>query len=107
MDTILNYLHAAGNVLSHAFRTNVRFWAAFGLLAALLVLRGAAGNRKGGKRDSDCGMEGIGLGMCFGLLIGTALGDSTGMGLPLGMLIGLVIGMCIHRKPGKDGKQEG
>ena len=42
MDTVLNFIHVAGNVLLHSMRTAAFCWAAVCLAAAVLIIRGLA-----------------------------------------------------------------
>ena len=98
MNTILNFLHVAGNVLLHSIRTATFCWVAAALVVAVLVIRGVTKKKSGKKQDNNYGLEGMSLGMCFGLLIGTMLEDYIGAALSLGMIVGLVIGMLIPKK---------
>lgn len=47
MDTILNFIHVAGNVLLHSIRTATFCWVAVGLVAAALVIRGVTQKKRG------------------------------------------------------------
>lgn len=98
MNTILNFLHVAGNVLLHSIRTATFCWVAAALVVAVLVIRGVTKKKSGKKQDNNYGLEGMSLGMCFGLLIGTMLEHYIGAALSLGMIVGLVIGMLIPKK---------
>ena len=93
MDTILNSIPVAGNVLSHSLRTVPFCWAAVGLAAAFLVIRGMTKRKSGKKRENDYSLEGMSLGMCFGLLAGTMLESDIGAAISLGMIAGLAVGM--------------
>ena len=42
MDTVLNFIHVAGNVLLHSMRTAAFCWTAVCLAAAVLIIRGLA-----------------------------------------------------------------
>lgn len=106
MDTVLNFIHVAGNVLLHSMRTAAFCWVAVGLAAAVLVVRGLARKRSGKKQDDSYSLEGMSLGMCFGLLAGTMLENHMGIAISLGMIIGLVLGILIPRKV-ENGKNEG
>ena len=97
MDTILNTVHVAGNVLLHSLRTVPFCWVAAGLVIAILIIRDIIKKKSGKKQDTNYVMEGMSLGMCFGLLIGTMLDGYIGVGISIGMIIGLVIGMCISK----------
>lgn len=98
MNLILNFIHAAGNVLSHSIRTAAFCWAAAALVAAALVIRGGTQKRSGKKQENNYCLEGMSLGMCFGLLVGTMLENYIGAAISIGMIAGLVIGMLIPRK---------
>ena len=98
MDSILNAVHVAGNVLLHSLRTAAFCWMAAGFVAAVLVIRGAAKKKNGRTQDSNYTLEGMSLGMCFGLLVGTILENYIGTAISLGMIVGLVIGMLIPKK---------
>ena len=97
MNTILNFIHVAGNVLLHSIRTAMFCWVAVGLVVAILVIRGVTKKKKGKKQDDNYGMEGMSLGMCFGLLMGTMLENYIGVAISLGMIVGLGIGMLIPK----------
>jgi NAD/NADP transhydrogenase beta subunit len=98
MNTILNFIHVAGNVLLHSIRTATFCWVAVGLVVVILAIRGVTKKKKGEKQDNNYCLEGMSLGMCFGLLIGTMLGNYIGVAISLGMIVGLAIGMCIPKK---------
>ena len=53
MNTILNYIHVAGNVLSHSIRTATFCWAAVALVVAVLVIRGVTQKKRGKKQEND------------------------------------------------------
>ena len=97
MNTILNFIHVAGNVLLHSIRTATFCWAAV-LLVAVLIIRGVTRKKSGKKQESNYCLEGISLGMCLGLLVGTMLENYIGVAISIGMIVGLVIGELI---PGK------
>lgn len=44
-----------------------------GLAVAILAVRGAVKIKKGEKQDSNYGLEGMCLGMCFGTALGLSL----------------------------------
>ena len=69
MNTILNTIHVAGNVLLHSIRTATFCWVAAALVVAVLVIRGVIKKKRGKKQDNNYSLEGMSLGMCFGLLI--------------------------------------
>lgn len=98
MDTVLNFIHVAGNVFLHSMRTAAFCWVAVGLAAAVLVIRGLTRKRSGKKQNDSYTLEGMSLGMCFGLLAGTMLENGLGIAISLGMIIGLVIGMLVPKK---------
>ena len=98
MNTILNSIHVAGNILLHSVRTAAFCWAAAALVVAVLVIRGVTQKKRGKKQESNYCLEGMSLGMCFGLLIGTMLEASIGAAISLGMIAGLVIGMLIPKQ---------
>jgi uncharacterized membrane protein YfcA len=104
MDTILNAIHVVGNVLLHSLRTATFCWIAAGLVIAILIVRGVIKKKNGKKQDTNYGMEGMSLGMCFGLLAGTMFDGYIGVGISIGMVIGLVIGMCVSKKQGDESK---
>ena len=97
MNTVLNFIFVARNLLFHFFHTAVPCWVAMALVAAILTVRSVAK-----KQDGNYGTEGMCIGMCFGLLIGTMFENNTGIGISLGMLIGLAAGMGIPKKPGDE-----
>lgn len=98
MNSILNFIHVAGNALSHSIRTATFCWAAAALVVAVLVIRGVTRKKRGKKQENNYCMEGMSLGMCFGLLVGTMLENYIGVAISIGMIVGLVIGMLIPRK---------
>ena len=53
MNTILNYIHVAGNVLLHSMRTATFCWAAAALVVAVLVIRGVTQKKRGKKQEND------------------------------------------------------
>ena len=98
MNTILNSIHVAGNVLLHSVRTATFCWAAAALVLAVLVIRGVSKKMSGKKQESNYCLEGMSLGMCFGLLVGTMLENHIGVAISIGMIVGLVIGMLIPKR---------
>ena len=98
MNTILNDIHVAGNVLLHSIRTDTFCWAAAALAVAVLVIRGVTQRKRGKKQENNYCLEGMSLGMCFGLLVGIMLGNYIGVAVSIGMIVGLVLGMLIPRK---------
>ena len=104
MNTILNSIHVAGNILLHSVRTAAFCWAAAALVVAVLVIRGVTQKKRGKKQESNYCLEGMSLGMCFGLLVGTMLENYIGVTLSIGMIVGLVIGMIIPRKAEDEDK---
>lgn len=95
MDTILNSIRVAGNVLSHSLRTVPFCWAVVGLAVVFLAIRGVTKRKSGKKRENDSCLEGMCLGMCFGLLIGTMPETCIGAAVSLGMIAGLAVGMLL------------
>ena len=104
MNTILNDIHVAGNVLLHSLRTAAFCWVAAALVVAVLVIRGVTRKKNGKKQENNYCLEGMSLGMCLGLLVGTMLENYIGVTLSIGMIVGLVIGMLIPRKAGDGDK---
>ena len=100
MDTILNFIHVAGNVFLHSIRTATFCWVAVGLVMVFLVIRSVTKKRSGKKQENSYCLEGMSLGMCFGLLVGTMLENYIGIAISIGMIVGLVIGMFIPKKAG-------
>lgn len=98
MNSILNFIHVAGNALLRSVRTAAFCWAAAALVVAVLVIRGVTQKKRGKKQENNYCLEGMSLGMCFGLLAGTMLENHIGAAISIGMIIGLVIGMLIPRK---------
>ena len=98
MNSILNFIHIAGNALSHSIRTATFCWVAVALVVAVLVIRGVTKKKRGKKQENNYCLEGMCLGMCFGLLVGTMLENYIGVAISIGMIVGLVIGMLIPRK---------
>ena len=98
MNSILNFIHVAGNALSHSIRTATFCWVAVALVVAVLVIRGVTKKMRGKKQENNYCLEGMSLGMCFGLLVGTMLENYIGVAISIGMIVGLVIGMLIPRK---------
>lgn len=98
MNTILNFIHTAGNALLRSIRTDTFCWMAAGLAIAILVACGVIKKKNGKKQDISYGLEGMSLGMCFGLLGGTMFEGYIGIGISIGMIVGLVIGMRIQKK---------
>ena len=98
MNSILNYIHVAGNALSHSIRTATFCWVAVALVVAVLVIRGVTKKKRDKKQENNYCLEGMSLGMCFGLLVGTMLQNYIGVAISIGMIVGLVIGMLIPRK---------
>ena len=98
MNSILNFIHVAGNVLLHSIRTATFCWVAVALVVAVLVIRGVTQKKRSKKQESNYCLEGMSLGMCFGLLIGTMLENYIDVAISIGMIGGLVIGMLIPRK---------
>ena len=80
-------------------RRRNRFRPLYGLLVAILMIRGAAStkNAKDGTAE-NYGMDGMSLGMCFGLLISVMFGDYTCVGLSIGMLLGMAVGLSVHKE---------
>ncbi len=103
MNTTLNFIHTAGNVLLHFIRTAAFRWAA-GSVSAILIICSVIKKKKGKKQDTVYCMEGISLGMCLGLLIGTLFEGYIGVGISVGMIIGLVIGMYIPKEQEAESK---
>ena len=97
MNSILNFIHVAGNILSHSMRTATFCWVAAALVVAVLVIRGVTRKKRGKKQENNYCLEGMSLGMCFGLLVGTMLENYIGVAISIGMIVGLVIGMLIPR----------
>lgn len=104
MNTILEFIRVAGNIILHSIRTALPCWVAVFLVAAILIVRSITTKKKEKKQDGNYSMEGMSLGMCFGLLIGTVLGDNLGIGISLGALIGLAIGLCMPKKQENEEK---
>ena len=98
MNSILNFIHVAGNALSHSIRTSAFCWAAAALVVAVLVIRGVMRKTRGKKQENNYCLEGMSLGMCFGLLVGAMLENDIGAAISIGMIVGLVIGMLIPKK---------
>ena len=98
MNTILNFIHVAGNVLLHSIRTATFCWVAVALAVAVLVIRGVTRKKSGKEQENNYCLEGMSLSMCFGLLAGTMLESYIGVAISLGMIVGLAIGMLIPRK---------
>ena len=97
MNSILNFIHVAGNILSHSMRTATFCWVAAALVVAVLAIRGVTQKKRGKKQENNYCLEGMSLGMCFGLLVGTMLENYIGVAISIGMIVGLVIGMLIPR----------
>ena len=104
MNTILNAIHVAGNVLLHSIRTAAFCWAAAALAAAVLVIRGVTQKKRGKKQETNYCLDGMNLGMCFGLLAGTMLENYIGAAISIGMIAGLVIEMPIPKKAEDEDK---
>ena len=66
MHTILNFIHAAENVISRSVRTAAFYSAAAGLVIAILIVRIAKRKKKNKKSDTDYSTEGMCLGMSKG-----------------------------------------
>ena len=98
MNSILNFIHVAGNVLLHSIRTATFCWVAVALVVAVLVIRGVTQKKSGKKQENNYCLEGMSLGMCFGLLVGTMLENYIGVAISIVMIVGLVVGMLILRK---------
>ena len=98
MNSILNFIHVAGNVLLHSIRTATFCWVAVALVVAVLAIRSVAKKKSGKKQENNYCLEGMSLGMCFGLLVGTMLENYIGVAISIGMIVGLVIGMLIPKK---------
>ena len=98
MNSILNFIHVAGNVLLHSMRTAAFCWAAAALVVAVLVIRGVTQKTRGKKQENNYCLEGMSLGTCFGLLVGTILENYIGAAISVGMIVGLVIGILIPKK---------
>ena len=98
MNSILNFIHAAGNALLRSIRTAAFCWAAAALVVAVLAIRGVTKKKSGKKQENNYGLEGMSLGMCFGLLAGTMLEKYIGAAISIGMIVGLVIGMLIPKE---------
>lgn len=98
MNSILNFIHVAGNVLLHSIRTATFCWVAVALVVAVLAIRSATRKKSGKKQENNYCLEGMSLGMCFGLLVGTMLENYIGVAISIGMIVGLVIGMLIPKK---------
>ena len=105
MNTILNSIHVAGNILLHSVRTAAFCWAAAALVVAVLVIRGVTQKKRGKKQESNYRLEGMSLGMCFGLLVGTMLENYIGAAISIGMVVGLVIGILIPKKVENEDQQ--
>ena len=98
MNSILNFIHVAGNVLLHSIRTATFCWVAVALVVAVLAIRSVTRKKNGKKQENNYCLEGMSLGMCFGLLVGTMVESYIGAAISLGMIVGLVIGMLIPKK---------
>lgn len=98
MNTILNYIHVAGNGLLYSVRTATFCWVAVALVVAVLVIRGVTQKKRGKKQENNYCLEGMSLGICFGLLVGTMLENDIGVAISIGMIVGLAIGMLIPRE---------
>lgn len=53
MNTILNSIHVAGNVLLHSIRTATFCWVAVGLVMVFLVIRSVTKKRSGKKQGTE------------------------------------------------------